>query len=246
GRFFWDERAETLEDQVLMPIQNKVEMGHTLPKLIDHLASQPEYPPLFRAAFGDTRVSSNRASMALAQFVRSLVSYQSKYDEGVAKARVRSDDFPNFTREENRGKAVFFRACAICHMPGQQDAVFISPQAQNNGLDANAATSDLGRADVTLRPVDVGRFKSPSLRNIEYTGPYMHDGRFAKLEDVVEHYSTGLKRHPNLDGRLIGPAANGGGFRFSPGEKAALVAFLNTLSDPKFITDPKFSDPFKN
>lgn len=245
GRYFWDERAATLEEQVLLPIQNKVEMGRTLPKLIDQLAAAPEYPPLFKAAFGDPRVSSNRASRALAQFVRSMVSYQSKYDEGLAQVRGRTQDFPNFTREENRGKALFFRACAICHVPGQQDAVFLSPQAQNNGLDANAALADLGRADVTLRPADVGRFKSPSLRNVEYTGPYMHDGRFAKLEDVVEHYSTGLKRPPNLDGRLLGPAA-GGGFRFTTGEKAALVAFLKTLSDPKFLTDPKFSDPFKN
>ena len=245
GRFFWDERARTLEDQVLMPIQNAVEMGHTIPKLMDELAALPEYAPLYRAAFGDSRVDRDRTAKALAQFVRSLVSYQSKYDEGVAQVVTAGQPFPNFSREENRGKDIFLRVCASCHQPAGQDAVFLSPVPQNNGLDANAALADLGRADVTLQPIDVGRFKSPSLRNIEFTGPYMHDGRFAKLEDVVEHYSTGLKRHPNIDGRLNGPAANGG-FRFSTNEKAALVAFLKTLSDHKFVTDPKFSDPFKN
>ena len=244
GGFFWDERARTLEDQVLMPIQSKVEMGYTLPKLIDALGREPEYLPLFRAAFGDSRVSSNRTAQALAQFVRSLVSYQSKYDAGMAKVSTVSDTFPNFTREENRGKDIFLRSCANCHLPTGQGAVFTASRPQNNGLDANAKVADLGRADVTQDVNHVGQFKSPSLRNVEHTGPYMHDGRFAKLEDVVEHYSTGLKRHPNLDGRLNGPAANGG-FRFSTGEKAALVAFLKTLSDPKFLTDPKFSDPFK-
>ncbi len=253
GRFFWDERARTLEEQVLMPIQNKVEMGMTIPKLLEVIGKDADYPELYRKAFGDSRITKDHTAKALAQFVRSLVSYQSKFDEGMAKAETVGDDFSNFTREENRGKTIFLRNCASCHLPGNQGAVFTSPRPQNNGLDADAKVADLGVADITFDRNQAGQFKSPSLRNIEYTGPYMHDGRFAKLEDVVEHYSSGLKRHPNLEGRLNGPAFGPpggpdgatGGFRFNNGEKAALVAFLKTLSDPKFITDPKFSDPFE-
>jgi cytochrome c peroxidase len=242
GRFFWDERARTLEEQVLLPIQNQVEMGQDLGKLVALLGGDPDYTPLYRKAFGDPKVTKERTAKALAQFVRSLVSYQSKYDEGVVRVRSRTDDFPNFAREENRGKAVFMQQCAVCHLPGQQDAVFSAQTPQNNGLDANAKVADLGVGDTTLDRFDAGRFKSPSLRNVEYTAPYMHDGRFKTLEEVIDHYSTGIKPHPNLDGRLRGP---GGGLRLGPGEKAALVAFLKTLSDPKFVTDPKFSDPFE-
>ncbi|MBN9121222.1 MAG: c-type cytochrome [Planctomycetes bacterium] len=251
GRFFWDERARTLEDQVLMPVQSKVEMGHELPRLFESLAAVPEYADLYKKAFGDPKVTRERTAQALAQFVRALVSYRSKYDEGVVQVRSRADDFPNFSREENRGKAIFLRNCASCHMPNGQDAIFSAQAAQNNGLDADAKVADLGVADVTFDRNRAGHFKSPSLRNVEFTGPYMHDGRFATLEDVVEHYSTGIRSHPNLDGRLRNP---GGppfagrptrGFQFSTGERAALVAFLKTLSDQKFVTDPKFSDPFE-
>jgi cytochrome c peroxidase len=252
GRFFWDERARTLEEQVLMPIQSKVEMGQELPKLLEVITHTPEYPELYRKAFGDSKVTQDRTAKALAQFVRSLISYQSKYDEGIAQVRSRNEDFPNFTREENRGKAIFMQRCANCHMPGGQDAIFSSQNPQNNGLDADVKVADLGVADVTLDRNRAGQFKSPSLRNVEFTGPYMHDGRFAKLEDVIEHYSTGIKSHPNLDGRLrnaTGPGRDRDrdtrGFQFSTQEKASLLAFLKTLSDKKFITDPKFSDPFE-
>jgi cytochrome c peroxidase len=252
GRFFWDERARTLEEQVLMPIQNKVEMGHDLPKLIADLSGLPEYQELYRKAFGDSKVTKDRTAKALAQFVRSLLSYQSKYDEGAAQVPSATDDFANFTREENRGKTLFMNRCATCHLPGPQGAIFATRNPQNNGLDLDANVPDLGVADVTFDRNAAGRFKSPSLRNIEYTGPYMHDGRFAKLEDVIEHYSTGIKLHPNLDNRLRnagggfpGPNRQTRGFQFSTAEKAALLAFLKTLSDKKFITDPKFSDPFE-
>lgn len=240
GRFFWDERAPTLEDQVLMPIQNKVEMGQNLDGLLKVLTDSPEYAPLYVKAFGDSKIDKDRTAKALAQFVRSLVSYQSKYDEGVAQVRSNDEPFPNFTREENRGKDLFLRRCANCHMAGGQQAIFATNRPLNNGLDTDSKVADLGVADVTFNRFEAGQFKSPSLRNVEYTGPYMHDGRLKTLEDVVEHYSTGVKNHPTRDGRT--PA---GGFRFSTGEKAALVAFLKTLSDSKFIGDPKFSDPFE-
>jgi cytochrome c peroxidase len=239
GRFFWDERARTLEQQVLMPIQSKVEMGQELPKIVQTFEKDAKYPELFRKAFGDEKITSDRMSRALAQFLRSMVSYQSKYDEGMAQASSIRDDFPNFTAEENRGKDLFVARCASCHMPGGQNAHFFMNQPRNNGLDVALLKGDGGIGDLTLNRGQLGRFKSPSLRNIEVTGPYMHDGRLATLEDVVEHYSKNIKQHPNLDGRLRRP------MNFTAGQKAALVAFMKTLTDRKFLTDTKFSDPFQ-
>jgi cytochrome c peroxidase len=240
GRFFWDERARSLEDQVLMPIQSKVEMGQDPARLGDVLAGDEHYPDLFRKAFGSGVITRRRVARALAQFVRALVSYQSKYDEGLNNVLSVRDDFENFTAQENRGKGLFLRDCASCHLPGGQDAHFFMTAPRNNGLDADYTKSDGGVGDITLDGSQVGLFKSPSLRNVEFTAPYMHDGRFATLEAVIDHYSKDVKPHPNLDGRLRRR------FNFTDGEKAALVAFLKTLSDRKFITDPKFSDPFQD
>jgi cytochrome c peroxidase len=239
GRFFWDERAATLEEQVLMPIQNKLEMGHDLAKLVESLSQDADYVGLFQKAFGDSKVSKERIAQALAQFVRSLVSYQSKYDEGLAKVESVREDFPNFSDEENRGKGLFLLRCAVCHLPAGQTAVFSMLRTRNNGVDADGTVTDRGVANVTGNRRQAGQFKSPSLRNVEYAGPYMHDGRFKTLEEVLDHYSTGVKAHPNLDGALRGRR------QMDAEQKAALVAFLKTLSDPKFIADPKFSDPFE-
>ncbi len=237
GRFFWDERAATLEDQVLMPIQSKVEMGHELARLVETLAADRHYPELFRKAFGDRAVTRERVARALAQFVRSLVSCQSKYDEGLVKAGSVRADFPNFTEQENQGKRLFLARCASCHLPGGQAAHFIMLRPRNNGLEAHAR-GDGGVGDITLNGRHVGLFKSPSLRNVEFTAPYMHDGRFATLEAVMDHYGRDIKAHPNLDGRLRR-------LRLSESQRAAVVAFLKTLTDRAFLTDPKFSDPFQ-
>jgi cytochrome c peroxidase len=238
GRFFWDERAASLEEQVLGPIQSKAEMGQDLVTLVEDLRGDARYAELFRRAFGDPQVTSERIARALAQFVRSLVSFQSKYDEGLARGASVRADFPNFTVQENHGKAIFLRRCAVCHLPPGQSAVFTMPRPRNNGLDADINVADAGVADVTLNRFQAGQFKSPDLRNVEFTAPYMHDGRFSTLEEVIEFYSSGVKAHPNLDGALRGRP------KMSETEKAALVAFLKTLSDHKFITDPRFSDPF--
>jgi cytochrome c peroxidase len=237
ARFLWDERAGNLEEMVLVPIQSKIEMGQDLARLVESLSRDERYPELFQQAFGDRAVTRERIARALAQFLRAMVSCQSKYDEGLAQARSVSDDFANFTTQENRGKALFARNCAICHQPGQ-DANFFMIAPANNGLDADLKNTDGGIGDITLNPSDLGRFKSPSLRNVEFTAPYMHDGRFATLEAVIDHYSTGVKAHPNLDPRMRP-------LKFTDSEKAALVAFLKTLTDPKFLRDPKFSDPFQ-
>jgi cytochrome c peroxidase len=238
GRFFWDERARSLEEQALMPIQNKLEMGQELPKLVAILSADERYPGLFQKAFGSSEITPKRVGAGLAQFLRSMVSYQSKYDEGLAKTLSARDDFANFTAQENRGKSLFFRSCANCHLPGGQQAHFVLNRPSNNGLDVEYKKSDGGVGDITLSGADIGKFKSPSLRNVELTGPYMHDGRFKTLEEVLDHYGQGGKSHANVDGRVRR-------IRLRDTEKAALVAFLKTLTDKKFISDPKFSDPFQ-
>jgi cytochrome c peroxidase len=237
GRLFWDERAEKLEEAVLVPIQSKVEMGQDLARLPDILSKDKHYPELFKKVFGDDKVTRERIGKALAQFLRSMVSCQSKYDLGRARAESVRDDFKDFTVQENRGKALFLSNCAICHLPGQ-DAHFVMIAPANNGLDEDYKTTDGGVGDITLNARQIGLFKSPSLRNVEHTAPYMHDGRFDTLEKVIDHYSKEVKEHPNIDPRMRR-------LNFTKTEKAALVAFLKTLTDRKFLTDPKFSDPFQ-
>jgi cytochrome c peroxidase len=125
GRFFWDERARSLEAQVLMPIQSKTEMGQDLDRLVELLARDGQYPELFRRAFGTPEITPGRIAQALAQFLRSMVSYQSRYDEGLARTFSVRDNFENFTAQENRGKALFLRSCANCHLPSGQEAHFV-------------------------------------------------------------------------------------------------------------------------
>jgi cytochrome c peroxidase len=212
-------------------------MGQNLTRLVEILTQDKHYPELFEKAFGDGKITQERIGKALAQFLRSMVSYQSKYDEGRAKASSVRDDFKNFTVQENRGKALFVSNCAICHLPAQ-DAHFSMIAPANNGLDEDYKKTDGGVGDVTLDGRLIGLFRSPSLRNVERTAPYVHDGRFDTLEKVIDHYSKEVKPHPNLDPRMRR-------LNFTDTEKAALVAFLKTLTDQKFLTDPKFSDPFQ-
>ena len=237
ARFFWDERGPNLEDMVLLPIENSLEMGQKVDRLPEALASDQHYPKLFQEAFGDSAITRQRIGRAIAQFLRSMVSYQSGYDRGREAVRSIADDFPNYSLQENRGKALFMRNCSICHLEGQE-AHFVVNTPVNTGLDADTRNTDGGVGDITLNPADLGQFKSPSLRNVEVTGPYMHDGRFATLDAVIDHYSSGGKDHPNKDIR-VQP------MHFTESEKAALIAFLKTLTDTTFLTDLRFSDPFR-
>ena len=246
-KFFWDERAATLEEQVLMPIQDPIEMGMDLDNLVEKLETLSYYKELFENAFGTTEITSEKISLALAQFVRSMVSYQSKLDEGLAQIQGPAgptDDVPGFSAEENRGREIFntpqLGGCSGCHATELQVGI----EALNNGLDAS--TTDGGLADVTGLTTDEGKFKVPSLRNIELTGPFMHDGRFTTLTEVIEHYNSGVENHPNLDNRLRVPGQPNQVKRLnlSTSDKLALEAFLKTLTDQVFLTDEKFSDPF--
>ncbi len=244
--FFWDERANTLEDQVLMPIQNAVEMGMTLEALTNRLAAEPFYTNLFAVAFGSPGITTNRISRALAQFVRSIISTGSKYDAGV------SNSFANFTTQENLGRRIFLgqvgnppATCAACH---GTDNFVPGPALNNNGLEFPFV--DKGVGAITGLATDDGKFKVPSLRNIALTAPYMHDGRFTNLEQVVEFYNSGVVDNPNLapplrvptpPGQPPGPVLR---LNLTAAQKAALVAFLKTLTDTSVTTAAKFSDPF--
>ena len=250
GRFFWDERANTLEDQVLMPIQDQIEMGLTLTELVSKIQGQDYYQPLFTDAFGSNDVTTDRISLALSQFVRSMVSYESPFDVGLIAANGdQGVDFENFSELENLGKDLFFSnrtQCSNCH----ETATFSGDRARNNGLDA--VLTDLGVGGVTGNNNDQGEFKVNSLRNIALTGPYMHDGRFATLREVVQFYNNGIQNSPGLDNRLrVGGGGRGGNnngdvrrMNLNGQEIDALVAFLSTLSDESFLTDTKFSNPF--
>jgi cytochrome c peroxidase len=230
GKFFWDERAATLENQVLMPIQDAVEMGMTLDNLVLKVANTSYYPALFTAAFGTSDVTSDRISKALAQFVRSLVSYQSKND--LAFANPATPNFTVLTAQEQLGQLMFVGAaqCAACH----------STVAQT-GDNSHATGLDLA---ITDAGVGGGRFKSPSLRNIAVRAPYMHDGRFTTLEQVVEFYNSGVQATANLDTRLRAPGGAPKQLNLTSTQKAALVAYLGTLTDQTFLTAAKFSNPF--
>ncbi len=259
GKFFWDERAATLEEQVLMPFQDEVEMGLTLEELVQIAEQRDYYPVLFQNAFGDTNITSDRMAKALAQFVRSMVSTTSKYDEARADVDNPMMDFPDFTAQENAGKRLFFQPipatttsainCASCHI----SEAFVGPipngpqgttTSTNNGLDA-VSTDDLGIQETTGNPNDGGKFKAPSLRNIAIRPPYMHDGRFSSLEEVIDHYSMGIQAHANLSAPLKDSDGNPIRLNLSQDQKDALLSFFDTLTDHDMLADEKYSDPFR-
>jgi cytochrome c peroxidase len=226
--FFWDGRARSLRDQVLMPIQDPTEMAETLESVVGKLSGMPEYPVLFENAFGTPRIDAERIALALEQFVLTLTHFRSRFDLSTQGKASLSD-------QERRGLELFMTEneprmgqrgadCFHCH----GGPLFTDHQFHDNGLDL--VPSDPGRARVTGRNADRGKFVTPTLRNIAQTAPYMHDGRFQTLEAVVRHYSEGVQASPNLDPNLAKHAA--GGLHLSLEDQSALVAFLKTLSDP--------------
>lgn len=252
NNYFWDGRSKTLEEQVLLPIQDHIEMGmEDLDKLVAKLKTLSYYRPLFNDAFGDNDITEERIASALAQFLKSMWSFDSKYD----RAR-KSGDFSTFTTAELHGMQLFQHEfiCGSCHSEGTMNFGGIS-QA-NIGLDLVYEDNGIGELE-GMGSTTNGMFKIPVLRNVALTAPYMHDGRFATLEDVLDHYNEKIQRHPNLDFRFIdpnqgwdsGPVNNPGNGGINMGmteqEKKDIIAFLNTLTDHTYINDPKFSDPFE-
>ena len=267
GRFFWDERAETLEAQVLAPIEDPIEMGSSLDAVEARLAETPFYPSLFARAFGSPEVTRDRIARALAQFVRALVSFRAPYDDARASGPAGSSAFlARLTPAARHGYRLFSTppgngrrgaGCAQCHTGDAQislgprniglDGFDGDPDGSFEALDPEGG-GDAGRSDVGAGD---GRFKAPSLRNVAIRPPYMHDGRLASLREVIEHYDADIAPHPFLDMALLDRrlVVTGGPVRpirleLTEQEVAALIAFLESLTDTAFLTDPRFADPF--
>jgi len=243
NEFFWDGRAHLLRDQSLMPIEDSLEMDETLENVIEKLKADSRYTNQFIRAFGNSEITENRMSLALEQFMNSITSVDSKYDR-----YLREED--TLSASEERGRVLFFTEyneffpaqsgadCAHCHSTRN----FGNNRYMNNGLDGTRQITDIGREAVTGLPQDRGKMKVTSLRNIELTPPYMHDGRFNTLEEVIDHYNSGLKSSPTLDPALA--MTMGTGLRLDAQDKLDLIAFLKTLTDEVLLTNPDYSDPF--
>lgn len=237
--FFWDGRVNTLEEQVLHPVIDPIEMKDHWPNVVWELVQDEKYPEMFRRAFGERGIDSVKVSKALAQFLRIMISGNSRYDKMRRNELVFTTDellgMELFNGDKDEANNIAGGDCFHCH----GEPMFTSNQFHNNGLDA--IFTDLGRGFFTNNPNDNGKFKAPSLRNIALTAPYMHDGRFENLDDVIDHYSTGLVYSTTID-PLMKFVADGG-VALTTTEKNQLKAFLNTLTDNDFAVNPAFQDP---
>jgi cytochrome c peroxidase len=245
---FWDSRASSPLDLSLQPVFNHIEMGiETDEMLVEKVSAASYYPELFTNAFGSEEITKERISLAITAFVNSIFSMESKFDQGVV------NEFANFTSLEKIGKDLFHSdrlMCTSCHAGDNFSAPdFPGGPYGSSGFRGDDDSGPKGTANIGLDLVhkDAGRadgkFKIPSLRNVALTAPYMHDGRFNTLDEVLDHYSHGIQNHPNLDSKFI---ENGQTVKLNitEAEKIALIAFLNTFTDENLITDPKFSNPF--
>jgi cytochrome c peroxidase len=240
NNFFWDGRAELLRHQSVLPIQDPLEMDEKISNVIAKLSNNTTYTDQFIKAFGSNSINELSISLALEQFMNSIVSYQSKYDDYLAGN-------VNLTPTEDRGRKLFFREynqfipdssgadCAHCHGGFN----FENDRYMNNGLDASF--KDSGRVKVTGNTRDLGAFKVVSLRNIALTAPYMHDGRFNTLLAVLNHYDNGLQASNTIDPAL--EQTRGTGLRLKNQDKLDIIAFLNTLTDYKFINNKEYANP---
>jgi cytochrome c peroxidase len=234
-KFFWDGNAFSLEHQALVPVTDPIEMASTWLQVEEKLQKHPEYPILFEQAFGTSKIDSNLVTKAIAQFERTLISSNSKFDKyllGESPLTTQELNGFNVFMDETKGD------CFHCH-GSDKNPLWTDNLFHNNGLDNTFA--DLGLGAVTGDPADNGKFKSPSLRNLAFTAPYMHDGRFTTLEDVINHYSEGLKHSTTIDPLMKKVAT--GGVQLSEQDKADLKAFLLSLSDYEFISNLNFFSP---
>lgn len=225
--FFWDGGVNHIEVQPISPIQNPIEMDETLANVVFKLQNSSTYRSLFLEAYGSDSITSQMMLKAMAQFMALLVSSDSKYDK-----YIRGESGGSMTTQEIRGLNLFRQKCASCHV----EPLFTDLTFRNNGLDS-VFSDDPGRALITQNAADSGKFKVPTLRNIELSFPYMHDGSLNTLDKVLDHYISGVKNTPTLD-----PSLNGG-IQLTTQEKSDIISFLRTLTDNKFVTNPEFSDP---
>jgi len=241
--FFWDGRSDSLRHQTLIPIEDPLEMEEDLSNVIAKLKADDLYINQFRRAFNTENISPRLMSLALEQFLHSIVSNRSKFDKVLAGQA-------SLTSNEERGRFLYFNEfnpffpaqsgadCRHCH--GGDN--FENDRYMNNGLDADASFTDFGRELSTGNIADRAKFKVPTLRNIELTPPYMHDGRFQTLEQVIDHYNTGMDSSSTIEGHFLQILPTG--LQLTTQDKADLLAFLKTLTDEELITDPRYSDPF--
>lgn len=227
--FFWDGGVFNLDLQPLAPIENPVEMAEHIGNVLEKMKRDAAYPALFARAFGSSEITANNMLKALSQFMLQCVSADSRYDKYVR------NEGGVLTAEELAGRTLFQQKCASCH----SSDLFTDNGFHNNGL-IPSMVNDSGRYRITLNGSDLYKFKTPSLRNIANTAPYMHDGRFLTLAAVLDHYSNGVQNSPTLDPLLL----NGGmpGIPMAATEKQRIIAFLKTLSDDSFIRNPKLSE----
>ncbi|WP_225872388.1 cytochrome-c peroxidase [Pedobacter frigidisoli] len=223
--FFWDGGVKNIETSPLNAITDACEMGTDIEAIIAFLKSTAPYPDLFKQAFGSTDINSQRILKSITQFTAVLVSGNSKYDRVMRK-----ESGATFTSDELAGYNLFKEKCSSCHT----EPFFTDFSYRSNGLDLVSA--DEGRSHITGVNADFGTFRVPTLRNIEYTGPYMHDGRFYSLDEVLEHYNSGVKASANLDSKLKN------GIPLNASEKEQIKAFLKTLTDNEFIKNTLYNE----
>jgi cytochrome c peroxidase len=264
--FFWDLREFDLQEMVLKPVSNHIEMGFTDINLIcKKLEQYPHYKKLFDNAYSNG-ITTITIANSLQLFLKSIKSKNSKYDLNIKPNQTNFlNDFPNYTYEENYGKQLFMKdGCMNCHSPFSNFQRSWNNWA-NIGLDLNYTDKGLDiftfdkrnrgifNGEIFNGEIDQeGNFKIPSLRNIALTAPYMHDGRFATLYEVLDHYSDNIKNHKNLSWELTETSTENGvfsthpkKFNYTKQDKQAIIAFLKTLTDYSMISDPKFSNPFQ-
>jgi len=224
--FMRDGAVNHLDVQALAPISNPVEMDENIAHVVSKLQSSQLYPKLFYKAFGDSVITGERTLKAISQFMLTLVSSNSKYDSVMRKQSV-------FTEQEKNGYNLFKKNCASCH----SEPLFTNDGFRNNGLPVDTSLNDYGRYRVTKNPSDSLKFKVPTLRNIEFSYPYMHDGRFKKLSQVMNHYTNDIIKSKSLSPELQKPTL------LTSNEKVDIISFLLTLTDQSFLFNPQYFYP---
>lgn len=226
--FMWDGAINHLDMQALAPISHPDEMGETIESVVKKLQHTTMYPAMFKKAFGDSMITGEHTLKAISQFMLTLVSSNSKYDSVMRKQT-------QFTVQEKNGYILFQKNCSSCHA----EPLFTNLQFENNGLAVDTTLKDYGRMRITKNKTDSLKFKVPTLRNIEFSFPYMHDGRFKTISAVLKHYTNGVKQSPTLSVHLQKPMV------LSSNDKVDLTAFLLTLTDKSFLFNPKYAYPKK-
>lgn len=239
--YFWDGRAQTLEEQIFHPVRSPSEMNFTWKEATSRIKKNSFYKQKFKAAFGNQQIDSLLIAKAIAQFLRTLISNTSKFDRVLAGEEYLSEDeYAGFVLMNDMTKG----DCLHCHTT-DANALGTTGRFSNNGLDHAEDPNDYidkGLGGYTNKIEDVGKFKIPSLRNLSFTAPYMHDGRFESLEKVLDFYSEGVHLTANIDSKM--GRAQQGGVKLTAKEKEQIILFLLTLSDSVFIANPSFSNPF--